>query len=103
MGKKKLSAQEKARIKEQKTQQKEITNILKNIGFSKIPCIDGREFQYDNRTTEIDDIFVYENVILIIEYTIGTPGEHLLKKIIFMIRLIRIKELFWTSYYLNPN
>ena len=94
MGKKKLSAQEKARIKEQKTQQKEITNILKNIGFSKIPCIDGREFQYDNRTTEIDDIFVYENVILIIEYTIGTPGEHLLKKNYFYDKVNTDKRAF---------
>lgn len=39
---KKLSAQEKAKIKEQKAQQTEITNILKNIGFYRIPYMMAR-------------------------------------------------------------
>src|SRR5690606_30715178 len=56
------------------------TSILRNIGFTRIPYIDGREFQYDGRTSEMDDIFVYENIVLITEYTIGNPGTHLLKK-----------------------
>ena len=91
---KKLSAQEKAQIKEQKAQQTEITNILKNIGFYKIPYIDGKEFQYDGRTTEMDDIFIYENVILIVEYTIGTPGDHLLKKNYFYNKVNEDKRAF---------
>lgn len=91
---KKLSAQEKAQIKEQKAQQTEITNILKNIGFSKLPYIDGRKFQYDGRTTEMDDIFIYENVILIVEYTIGAPGDHLLKKNYFYKKVNENKRAF---------
>lgn len=102
--KKKLSAQEKARIKEQKAQQKEITNILKNIGFSKLPYIDGREFQYNGRTTEIDDIFVYENVILIVEYTIiGSPGEHLLKKNYFYDKVNTDKRAFLDFLLSEPK
>lgn len=101
--KKKLSVQEKARIKEQKVQQKEITNILKNIGFSKLPYIDGREFQYDGRTTEIDDIFVYENVILIVEYTIGAPGEHLLKKNYFYDKVNADKRAFLDFLLAEPK
>ena len=91
---KKLSAQEKAQIKEQKAQQTEITNILKNIGFSKLPYIDGRKSQYDGRTTEMDDIFIYENVILIVEYTIGAPGDHLLKKNYFYKKVNENKRAF---------
>lgn len=100
---KKLSLQEKARIKEQKAQQKEITNILKNIGFSKLPYIDGREFRYDGRTTEIDDIFIYENVILIVEYTIGKPGEHLLKKNYFYEKVNTDKRTFLDFLLSEPK
>lgn len=99
---KKLSVQEKALIKEQKAQQTEITNILKNIGFSKLPYIDGREFQYDGRTTEMDDIFIYENVILIVEYTIGTPGDHLLKKNYFYNKVNEDKRAF-VSFLLSES
>lgn len=81
--KKKLSPEEKARRKEQRDQEKEIRNILRNIGFERLNNIDGKEFKYDDRTSEMDDIFVLENIVLITEYTIGNPGDHLLKKSIF--------------------
>lgn len=70
---KKLSPQELAIIKEQKAQRNEISNILKNIGFSRLTYIDGKHFEYDNRKSEMDDIFVCENIILIVEYTIYNP------------------------------
>lgn len=92
--KKRLSPEEKAQIKEQKSQRTEITNILKNIGFSRIPYIDGKHFQYDGRTTEMDDIFVYENTVLIVEYTIGNPGDHLLKKNYFYSKINADKRAF---------
>lgn len=78
--KKRLSPQEKATRREQSQQRKEISTILKNIGFSRLPYIDGREFIFEGRTSEMDDIFIYENIILITEYTIGNPSTHLLKK-----------------------
>lgn len=72
----------------------EISNILKNIGFRKIPDIDGKTFSYDSRTTEIDDIFCYENIILIIEYTVGDTKDHLLKKKIFYDKVMQDKRSF---------
>lgn len=66
--------------KEQNQQLKEIRSLLHNIGFIKFPKVDGKEFVYDKRTSELDDMFYYENVILIMEYTIGNPSDHLLKK-----------------------
>ncbi|MCQ2167584.1 MAG: DGQHR domain-containing protein [Bacteroidales bacterium] len=67
---------------EQRAQKKEIRTILQNIGFNRIPT-DGKEFQYKDRISELDDIFVMENLVLLIEYTIGKPGDHLKGKKIF--------------------
>ena len=92
--KKKFSPKEKATRKEQKTQQTEVSNILKNTGFSKLPYIDGKHFEYDNRKSEMDDIFIYENVILLVEYTIGDPGDHLLKKNYFYNKVNQDKRAF---------
>lgn len=91
---KKLSPQELAIIKEQKAQRNEISNILKNIGFSRLTYIDGKHFEYDNRKSEMDDIFVCENIILIVEYTIGSPGDHLLKKNYFYNKINQDKRSF---------
>ncbi len=80
---KKLSPQEKAQRLEQSNQKKEIRAIMKNMGFDRLSYIDGKHFQYDGRSSEMDDIYINENVILITEYTIGDPGTHLLKKKVF--------------------
>lgn len=76
---KKLTPQE----KEQRLQKNEVRAIMKNLGFHKLPYIDNKEFVYDGRTSEMDDIFIKENTILLTEYTIGDPGTHLLKKKVF--------------------
>jgi DGQHR domain-containing protein len=79
-GKPKLTDQQ----KEQNLQKKEIRDLMSNIGFARMPYIDGKEFVYDDRTSELDDIFYFENIIVLAEYTIGSPGHHLInKKIIF--------------------
>jgi len=70
--------------KEQKLQEKEIRNLLSNIGFTRFPYVDGKEFIYDGRTSELDDIFFFENIIVLAEYTVGSGSSHLLtKKIIY--------------------
>lgn len=91
---KKLSPQERAVLTEQRNQRNEITTILKNIGFSRLSYIDGKHFEYDGRKSEIDDIFINENIILITEYTIGSPGEHLLKKNYFYNKINQDKRAF---------
>ena len=78
---KKLSPSELLQRKEQRDQRKEIRSILNNLGFNKLNHIDGKEFNYKDRTSELDDIFICENIILLTEYTIGEP--HILKKKIF--------------------
>lgn len=78
--KKKLSVSELAQRKEQRDQKKEIQDIFKNIGFSKLNNIDNKHWVYKNRTSEFDGIFILENVIVIVEYTLANDGVHLLKK-----------------------
>ena len=75
---KKLSPEELAFRKEQRDQKKEIRDIMKRVGFTRLAGIDGVEFIYKDRKSELDDIFVCENVIILTEYTVGDP--HILKK-----------------------
>lgn len=74
--KKKLTDQE----KDQRKQVRDIRKLMANIGFKRVAGVGGKEFEYDGRTSEMDDAFYHENIILIVEYTIGKPGDHLLKK-----------------------
>ncbi|WP_026451578.1 DGQHR domain-containing protein [Aequorivita capsosiphonis] len=99
---KKLSPQEKAVRKEKRDQRNEVSTILKNIGFQRLPYIDGKHFEYDNRKTEMDDIFISENVILLVEYTIGDPKDHLFSKKIFYDKVNQDKRTF-IDFLLNEE
>ncbi|HSC54092.1 MAG TPA: DGQHR domain-containing protein [Phnomibacter sp.] len=100
---KRLSPEEKIRLKEQRAQEKEIITILSNIGFVRIPGIEGKEVVFDGRSTEMDDIFFYENIVLIVEYTIGDPGTHLLKKKIFYDKINSDKRAFLNFLNTEPK
>ena len=81
---KKLSLEEKAQNLLKRIQENEIRTIFKNLGFNRIPNIDGKEVEYKERTSEMDDIFVCENIVLLVEYTIAKkPGDHIKNKTIF--------------------
>lgn len=72
---------------DQRNQKKEIRDVFLNLGFERLMGVDGKNFEYKDRPTEIDDIFVYENVIIIAEYTTGKPHDHLMKKNYFYERV----------------
>lgn len=78
--KKKLSAEEKEFQKEQGAHKKSIRALMENIGFKRVSGVENKHFEYKDRMTELDDVFYYENIIILMEYTIGKPGDHLLKK-----------------------
>lgn len=88
----KLSPGEIATRKEQRDQKKEIRDLLKRIGFTRLVGIEGKEFVFDGRTSELDDLFVCENIILLAEYTIGEP--HLLKKSILYDKINNNTSIF---------
>ena len=66
--------------KERRAFRKEIRDFLINMGFCYVPRINGTEFEYDGRISELDAIYIYENIILLIEETTGDTSDHLLKK-----------------------
>lgn len=67
--------------KEQIAQKKEIRGVFSKVGFHRIEGVEGKNFIYDGRHSELDDIFVLENVVLFVEYTVGAKyKEHLAKK-----------------------
>lgn len=60
---------------------KDIRTTMLNIGFNRINGIDGNNVVFKERETEFDDLFVYENLIVLAEYTsTKTPSEHLINK-----------------------
>ena len=66
--KQKLSAVERKQKNLQRLQKKTVTTTLTNMGFSHISGVDGKNFVFKGRTTEMDDMFVYKNLILLVEY-----------------------------------
>lgn len=79
---------------DQRNHKKEIRSFLKNIGYTRFPSVDGKEFTFRGRTSELDDLFYNENIVLIVEYTTGDPGEHLLKKKIIYDLILDDKHVF---------
>lgn len=58
-------------------------SVLRNIGFTRLPSLSDREFTYEGSTGDFDDVYINENVVLLIEHTISSVskvGDHLKKK-----------------------
>lgn len=88
---KKLSKEQKDQI----AQKKEIRGVFSKVGFHRIDGVEGKHFIYDGKQTELDDIFVLENVILLIEYTTGVNyKEHLAKKNLFYQKVLDNPKAF---------
>ncbi|WP_395136018.1 DGQHR domain-containing protein [Rhodanobacter sp. FW102-FHT14D07] len=64
----------------QRRQKYAVRSLFKRLGLQRIKS-DGVEFKFKERTGELDDIFIYENVVVLGEYTVGKKGtEHIAKK-----------------------
>ena len=60
---------------------KDIRTTMENIGFHRITGIDGKNIVFKSRASEFDDFFIYENLLLIAEYTSdNSVSTHLSKK-----------------------
>ena len=82
-----LSAADKAFEKVKRDHRAAIRSSFTKAGFRRVTGVSDREFTYENQTTDLDDIFVYENVVILAEYTCSKApnvGDHLkLKKNIY--------------------
>lgn len=83
-----LTPEQKRKNIEKANHIKMIRNILSNIGFERVSGVAGVDFVYKDRPSELDDVFIHENVILLLEYTTEqNPTDHLLKKSIIYNRI----------------
>src|SRR5262249_15995853 len=72
---------------EKRLHRKEIREIFRVCGFNRVSGITGKDFVFKGRTGEFDDVFLFENIVVLIEYTTAKSSNasgHLTgKKIIF--------------------
>ncbi|WP_300574340.1 DGQHR domain-containing protein [Phenylobacterium sp.] len=60
-----------------------VRSSFRNAGFARVSNVSDRQFTFDNQATDVDDVFVFENVIVLAEYTCAQSsgvGEHLKNK-----------------------
>ena len=84
-------------IKEQQNQKKSIRKIFRNVGFTRVNSVSDKEFTFQGRTGDIDDIFVYKNIIVLAEYTTTSSSKistHLFKKKVLFDLINKNKEEF---------
>ena len=84
--KKKLSQEELAFKKIQNEHKKLVRSIFVGSGFDRIPEIANKTFTFEGQMGDLDDYFVFENLIVAVEYTAKSEniGEHIKpKKILF--------------------
>jgi len=58
----------------QASQKRTVRRIFEAAGFSRVRT-DGVEFKFKTRTGELDDMFLFDNVLVVAEYTIGASGS----------------------------
>lgn len=85
---KKGAAKKADRVKktpEEKAKEKHIATvrqIFTGAGFTALPDVSDTEFTFEGVTTDLDDYFVFENILVLVEYTSSTsPSGHLKSKI----------------------
>src|SRR5262245_30359857 len=81
--KKVLTADEKKKRRIQQTHIREIRSIFSTTGFSRISGASNKEFQFEGTTSDFDDLFLFENILVFVEYTTAQQSDissHLKKK-----------------------
>lgn len=86
-GKKKLTPEERKQKKIKSSHVRTVRSMFRNLGFDRAAEISGVEIEIGGQAGEFDDAFVYENLLLLVEYTTSQSSDvtgHLKnKKIIF--------------------
>lgn len=80
-----LSADEKQKNKLKADHRSAVRSIFRKAGFHRVAGVSDREFTFKGQATDLDDVFVCENVIVLAEYTCTSDvGTHLkTKKIVY--------------------
>lgn len=88
--------------KAQNAQKRKVRSVFLRMGFARISA-DNIEFTFDGRTGELDDLFVFENIIVICEYTVGGAStSHVAAKSILIRKILSDTE-GWLLEYSRMN
>ncbi len=86
--KKTLSPEDRARLSLQRRHRREIREVFAVVGFQRVEGASDKEFTYDGVTSDFDDVFILENVVVFAEYTTSTDiSEHAKKKYLMYDRI----------------
>jgi DGQHR domain-containing protein len=66
---KKLSVEERRTRKIQRDHKKEVRSIFSALAFDRITSVSEREFSFQGTTSDFDDLFIFENLVVLVEYT----------------------------------
>lgn len=81
--KKKPSAKQKKLARLKNDHRKMVRDVFKLAGFERIDTLADQEFEYENQKSDFDDVFTYENILVLAEYTTTASdkiGAHLKTK-----------------------
>jgi DGQHR domain-containing protein len=85
--KRKLSPEERRHNKVKKAHIRSVRSVLRDLGFDRVSELAEIEIAFGGQAGEFDDVFLYENLLLLIEYTTSQSSDvtgHLKnKKILF--------------------
>jgi DGQHR domain-containing protein len=86
--KKVLSPDERAKRNLQRRHRREIREVFSAVGFQRVEGASDKEFTYDGVTSDFDDVFILENVVVFAEYTMANDiSEHAKKKYLMYDRI----------------
>ncbi|WP_426029481.1 DGQHR domain-containing protein [Caulobacter sp. DWP3-1-3b2] len=78
--------EKRAKAKIKRDHEKLIQKLISATGFKQLTSLIDKQFTFKGQQSDFDDVFIYENVVIVVEYTasVSNIGEHLkLKKIPF--------------------
>ncbi|MEY9375099.1 DGQHR domain-containing protein [Rhizobium leguminosarum] len=99
---KKLSQEELNQRRIKREHSKLIKNAFRAVGFTPVPSAADKEFTYDGATSDFDDVFVYENIIVLVEYTISQESDvskHIKNKKIVYDKIVGTHVDFLTFFF----
>lgn len=86
--KKVLNPEERAKLNLQRRHRREIREVFSSAGFQRAESASDKEFTYEGVTSDFDDVFILENVVVFAEYTTANDiSEHVKKKYLMYDRI----------------
>lgn len=83
-----LSPEELAKRNLQRRHRREIREVFSAVGFQRAEGASDKEFTYEGVTSDFDDVFILENVVVFAEYTTASDiSEHAKKKYLMYDRI----------------